>query len=150
MSDNWVVQNLQNALDTWNKYLSEIWQLITQSPEQFKGGSIWSVIVNIHDAVRAIGLALLVLFFVIGIVKTCGSFAEVKKPEHALVTNKGRVLTYGQMYQKVWKEEPFGNENIAVGSHVRSMRQKLYSAYAKPPFAISCIRDVGYRFEVDS
>ncbi len=51
MSDNWVVQNLQNALDTWNKYLSEIWQLITQSPEQFKGGSIWGVIVNIHDAV---------------------------------------------------------------------------------------------------
>ena len=100
MSDNWVVQNLQNALDTWNKYLSEIWQLITQSPEQFKGGSIWSVIVNIQDAVRAIGLALLVLFFVIGIVKTCGSFAEVKKPEHALklfirfAIAKG-VVTYG-------------------------------------------------------
>ena len=80
--------------------LSEIWQLITQSPEQFKGGSIWSVIVNIHDAVRAIGLALLVLFFVIGIVKTCGSFAEVKKPEHALklfirfAIAKG-VVTYG-------------------------------------------------------
>ena len=84
MSDNWVVQNLQNALDTWNKYLSEIWQLITQSPEQFKGGTIWSVIVNINDAVRAIGLALLVLFFVVGVMRTCGSFAEVKKPEHAL------------------------------------------------------------------
>ena len=100
MSDNWVVQNLQNALDTWNKYLSEIWQLITQSPEQFKGGSIWSVIVNIHDAVRALGLALLVLFFVVGVMKTCGSFAEVKKPEHALklfirfAIAKG-VVTYG-------------------------------------------------------
>ena len=100
MSDTWVVQNLQNALDTWNKYLSEIWQLITQSPEQFKGGSIWSVIVNIHDAVRAIGLALLVLFFVVGVMKTCGSFAEVKKPEHALklfirfAIAKG-VVTYG-------------------------------------------------------
>ena len=100
MSDNWVVQNLQNALDTWNKYLSEIWQLITQSPEQFKGGSIWAVIVNIHGAVRAIGLALLVLFFVIGIMRTCGSFAEVKKPEHALklfirfALAKG-VVTYG-------------------------------------------------------
>lgn len=100
MSDNWVVQNLQNALDTWNKYLTEIWQLITQSPEQFKGGSIWSVIVNIHDAVRAIGLALLVLFFVVGVMKTCGSFAEVKKPEHALklfirfAIAKG-VVTYG-------------------------------------------------------
>ena len=100
MSENWVVQNLQNALDTWNKYLTEIWQLITQSPEQFKGGTIWSVIVNIHDAVRAIGLALLVLFFVVGVMKTCGSFAEVKKPEHALklfirfAIAKG-VVTYG-------------------------------------------------------
>ena len=84
MSDNWVVQNLQNALETWNGKLSEIWNLITQSPEQFKGGTIWNVIVNIHGAVQAIGLALLVLFFVVGVMKTCGSFAEVKKPEHAL------------------------------------------------------------------
>lgn len=84
MSGNWVVQNLQNALETWNGKLSEIWQLITQSPEQFKDGSIWNVIVNIHGALQAIGLGLLVLFFVIGVMKTCGSFAEVKKPEHAL------------------------------------------------------------------
>lgn len=84
MSDNWVVQNLQNALETWNSKLSEIWTLITQTPETFKGGTIWNVIINIHGAVQAIGLALLVLFFVIGVMKTCGSFAEVKKPEHAL------------------------------------------------------------------
>ena len=84
MSDNWVVQNLENALDTWNSKLSEIWTLITQSPQQFKGGTIWNVIVNIHGAVQAIGLALLVLFFVVGVMKTCGSFVEVKKPEHAL------------------------------------------------------------------
>lgn len=84
MSDNWVVQNLQNALDTWNSKLSEIWTLITQTPETFKGGAIWNTILNIHGAVQAIGLALLVLFFVVGVMKTCGSFAEVKKPEHAL------------------------------------------------------------------
>ena len=84
MSGNWVVQNLQNALETWNSKLSEIWGLITQSPEQFKGGTIWNVIVNIHGALQAIGLALLVLFFVVVVMKTCGSFAEVKKPEHAL------------------------------------------------------------------
>ena len=100
MSDNWVVQNLQNALDTWNEKLAEIWQILTQSPETFKGGSIWNVIVNIHGALLAIGYALLVLFFVIGVVKTCGSFAEVKKPEHALklfirfALAKG-VITYG-------------------------------------------------------
>jgi len=84
LSDNWVVQNLQNALDTWNSKLGEIWQLVTQTPETFKGGTIWNVILNINGAVKAIGLALLVLFFVVGVMKTCGSIAEVKKPEHAL------------------------------------------------------------------
>ena len=84
MSDNWVVQNLENALETWNEKLAEIWQLITTTPQDFKGGGIWGVIVNINGAVQAIGLALLVLFFVVGVVKTCGSFTEVKKPEHAL------------------------------------------------------------------
>ena len=84
MSDNWVVQNLENALNTWNEKLAEIWQLITQSPENFKGGAIWKVIVDIHGALQAIGLALLVLFFVVGVMRTCGDFAQVKKPEHAL------------------------------------------------------------------
>lgn len=59
MSDNWVVQNLQNALETWNEKLAEIWQLITTTPQSFKGGGIWAVIVNINGAVQAIGLALL-------------------------------------------------------------------------------------------
>ena len=63
--------------------MAEIWQLLTQSPQDFKGGGIWEVIVDIHGAIMAIGLGLLVLFFVVGVVKTCGSFAEVKKPEHA-------------------------------------------------------------------
>ena len=84
MSDNLVVQNLENALNTWNGKLTEIWQLITQSPENFKGGAIWKVIVDIHGALQAIGLALLVLFFVVGVMRTCGDFAQVKKPEHAV------------------------------------------------------------------
>ena len=77
MSDNWVVQNIENALDTWNDKLSEIWSLVTQSPQTFKGGAIWSVIVNVNGALQAIGYGLLVLFFAVGVVKTCGSFAEV-------------------------------------------------------------------------
>ena len=84
LSNNWIVENLQNALDTWNEKLSEIWSLVTKTPETFKGGDIWNVIENIHGAVQAIGLALLVLFFVVGIVKTCTSLNEVKRPEHAL------------------------------------------------------------------
>ena len=84
MSDNWIVRNIENALEMWSEKLAEIWQLLTQSPETFKGGSIWTVMQSVHGALQAIGYALLVLFFVVGVVKTCGSFAEVKKPEHAV------------------------------------------------------------------
>ena len=68
MSDNWVVQNLQNTLATWNDKLTEIWTLLMQSPEEFKGGDIWDVILKIHGALQAIGTALLVLFFLVGVV----------------------------------------------------------------------------------
>ncbi len=100
MSDNWVVQNLEDSLGVWNEKLAEIWTIITQSPQTFKDGAIWTVITDIHGALQAIGYALLVLFFVIGVMKTCGSIAEVKKPEHAIklfirfALAKG-VVTYG-------------------------------------------------------
>ena len=99
-SGNWIVDNLNNALNTWNDKLGEIWNLITQSPETFKGGAVWNVIVNIHSAVKAVGLGLLVLFFVIGVMKTFGSFAEMKRPEVAVkvfirfILAKA-VITYG-------------------------------------------------------
>ena len=81
MSNNWVVENLQNALATWNEKLSEIWRLMTESPDTFKGGTIWNVMVNINGALKAIGYALLVLFFLVGIMRQFHSFAEVKRPE---------------------------------------------------------------------
>ena len=100
MSDNWVVQNLQNALGTWNDKLAEVWQLMTMSPENFKGGGIWNAILNINGAMQAIGLALLVLFFLAGVVQTSANLTDVKRPEHALklflrfAIAKG-VVTYG-------------------------------------------------------
>ena len=80
----WIIDNLNYALRVWNDKLAEIWNLLTQSPDTFKGGAIWRVIVDIHGAVRAVGLALLVLFFVVGVMKTMGSFAEMKRPEVAI------------------------------------------------------------------
>ena len=100
MSDNWVVQNIQNALDVWNGKLAEIWQLLTMSPQEFRSGDIWAVIVQIYGALQAIGYGLLVLFVVVGMMKTCGSFADVKRPEQAVklfvrfALAKG-VVTYG-------------------------------------------------------
>ena len=83
-SDNWVVRNLEDALNTWNDKMGEVVGLLTTSPAEFRGGGIWDVILTIHGAVQGIALALLVLFFLVGMVKTCGSFAELKKPEHVL------------------------------------------------------------------
>lgn len=84
MSNNWIVENINNAINTWNEKLSEIWRLLTESPEAFKGGTIWNVMVNINDALKAIGYALLVLFFLMGIMRQFNSFQEVKRPEQAL------------------------------------------------------------------
>ena len=84
MSNNWIVENLENALNTWNEKMSEIWRLLTESPESFKGGSIWNVMVNINGAVKAVGYSLLVLFFVVGITRQFTSFQEIKRPEQAI------------------------------------------------------------------
>ena len=100
MSDNWIVQNLQKALNTWNEKFAEIWSLLTTSPENFQGGGIWRVILNINRVLQGIGLALLVLFFVYGLARTVTSFQEIRKPEHALryfirfALAKG-LITYG-------------------------------------------------------
>jgi len=84
VSDNWIVEILQNALTTWNNKLAEVWTLLSTSPEAFKGGAVWGVIQNVHGGLKAIGYGLLVLFFVVGVVKTCGSFTEIKRPEVAV------------------------------------------------------------------
>ena len=97
---SWITNNLRTSLDTWNSKMNEIWQLVTQSPQDFRGGGIWNVVQNINGTMQAIGLALLVLFFVVGVAKQFGNFAEVKKPEHAFklfirfVLAKG-IVTYG-------------------------------------------------------
>ena len=78
-----IIDNLTSALNTWNAKLAEIWLLLTESPETFKGGDIWQIIIKIHGALQAIGLALLVLFFLWGMIRTCTSWQDIKRPEQA-------------------------------------------------------------------
>ena len=91
---------MQNALSIWNFVQETIMQLITLSPQVIRGGSVWPVIQSVYGGLQAVGYALLVLFFVIGVIRTCGSFAELKRPELALklfvrfAIAKG-VITYG-------------------------------------------------------
>ena len=144
-SDNWVVQNLQNALNTWNTKMAEVWSLLTMSPQSFKGGGIWHVITQINGAVKGIGLALLVLFFLVGVVKTCGSLTDVKRPEHALklfirfAIAKG-VVTYGM-------DLMLALFDIAQGVMSTIMRASGIGTASKtslPDSMVSAIEDCGF------
>lgn len=69
---------------------------------------------------------------------------------YLLVVNKGIVLTYEQIYEKVWGAEGLGNESNAVGCHIRNLREKLYTASSEDLFTIRCVREVGYCLDVDA
>ncbi len=75
---------LYQGLEYLGDMLAEMWALLTTSPQAFKDGAIWGIITSINGVLGAIGTALLVLFFTVGVIKTCGSFAELKKPETAV------------------------------------------------------------------
>lgn len=145
MSQNsWIIDNLEHALETWNDKMTEIWQLVTESPVDFKGGGIWRVILDIHGALQATGLALLVLFFVVGVVKTTGSFAEIKKPEVAVklfirfILAKA-VVTYGL-------ELMMALFTIVQGIISTMMRRSGFSTQtmALPEAIAQAIEDVGF------
>ncbi len=84
MSDNWIVGNLQSAFNTWNGKLTEIWSLVTTTPQDFRGGAIWGTIVTINDGLKAVGYGLLVLFFAMSIFQSAASFRDFQRPEFAL------------------------------------------------------------------
>lgn len=104
-----IIDNLTSAINTWNSKLAEIWLLLTESPETFKGGDIWQIIVKIHGALQAIGLALLVLFFVWGLIRTCTSWQDVKRPEQAFklflrfIIARGMVMYGMELMTKIFE-----------------------------------------------
>ena len=145
MSDNWIVGNLENALETWSEKLAEIWELITQSPQDFRGGTIWPVISSIHGTLQAIGYGLLVLFFVIGVMRTCGSFAELKRPEHALklffrFTISKALITYGMDLMLALLSIIQGTISRIVGAAGYGAPQ----AVTLPPELVTAIEDCGF------
>ena len=84
MEDNWIVGNLENAFATWNDKLAEMWSLLTESPQAFKGGTIWNTIVSINGGLQAVGYGLLVLFFAISLFRSAASFRDFQRPEYAV------------------------------------------------------------------
>ena len=144
MGESWIVSNLNAALSTWNDKLAEIWSLLTESPQTFKGGQVWGVMTGIHGALQAIGYGLLVLFFAVGVMKTCGSFTELKRPEVAFKCFIRFVLaqaavTYGMELMKALFSIAQGAIQTIMGASGLSAME----ASTLPAEIASTIEDVG-------
>lgn len=145
ISDNWIVGNLESALETWNEKLSELWALISQSPESFKGGDIWNVIVGISSALQGIGYGLLVLFFAMGVFQSAASFRELQRPEFALrhfIRFLGAKVAVGSAMELM-----LAIFNICGGivSHVMSeLGGDVSAAATLPTEIINAVEDVGF------
>ena len=81
---NWIVDILNYTLSFWSDALRTIWDVLTTSPQNFRGGTVWRVMSSIQGGLKGIAYALLVLFFLVGVVRTTTNFAEIKRPEVAL------------------------------------------------------------------
>ena len=64
-----------------------------------------------------------------------------------LLQNPNRVLTYTQVYEKIWKEPDYGEARKLVGHHVQSIRRKM-NLEIDSGIDLRCIRDVGYSLEL--
>lgn len=84
MNDNWLIESLKWTFEFWNNKQTEIWQLVSTTPEEFKGGDIWRLALTLNGGLKAIGYGLLVLFFALSICKSTINFRDLRRPEQGL------------------------------------------------------------------
>lgn len=61
------------------------------------------------------------------------------------VTNRHRVFTKEQIYQMIWKDAYYGDENI-INVHIRRLREKIEDDPSHPHY-IKTLWGIGYKFE---
>jgi DNA-binding response OmpR family regulator len=59
------------------------------------------------------------------------------------MTNPNRVYTKEQIYQLIWEDDYFGNENV-INVHIRRLREKIEKDPSKPKY-IQTIWGIGYK-----
>lgn len=62
-----------------------------------------------------------------------------------LMDNPNRVFSPGEIYRRVWKEEPYGSEST-VAVHIRHLREKLEFDPAEPRY-LKVLWGQGYKME---
>lgn len=64
-----------------------------------------------------------------------------------LAANREQVLTYTQIYEKVWGSTFSGNEKV-IRYHLYNLRKKINIGSTDTFYVIRCVREVGYCFEL--
>lgn len=65
-----------------------------------------------------------------------------------LVANKKQVVTYNQIYQRVWGDYPNGRINDTIRYHILNIRKKLAVNSQTSSVVITCYRKIGYCFDI--
>ena len=65
-----------------------------------------------------------------------------------LLQNTNRVLTYSQMYERVWQEPDYGEGRKLVSHHTQAIRRKLKLDKSSNIY-LRCIREIGYSLEIE-
>lgn len=67
---------------------------------------------------------------------------------YLLAEHKGIVLTYDQIYQRIWKDYSHAVENNTIGYHICKMKKKVCPVPSESKFTIRCVRGIGYCLDV--
>lgn len=63
-----------------------------------------------------------------------------------LALNRGRVVSSEELFQQVWGEKYYTNNNNTVMVHIRHLREKMHDSAEHPKY-IKTVWGVGYKFE---
>lgn len=81
ITTNMTVDFLQKVIETWNSYYSKTTGLLTKNPAHMFNG-VWSnVVIEAENTTKAVGMALLVCFFFIGLARSYVDLQELRRPE---------------------------------------------------------------------
>ncbi len=69
MTDNWIVANLQAALDFFNAMMQFLYDILVINPVTYRGGVIWQVVDTVYESLLGVSISLCVIFFYIGIIQ---------------------------------------------------------------------------------
>lgn len=75
---------LEHAVSMFNTYMKMTWGMLTTGLTEFMGGQIWNVMEAVSAGLTAGGLALLVVFTFMGVIRSTVSLTELRRPEAAV------------------------------------------------------------------